>query len=146
MGWEEAESWDNNKNKKPVKGSLKENVIVKENKTLKNTNISLTESSIKQKLERILYCEKITTPQTIVNVIEPDNLKEQNIPDLITSGPKEICDTKKINQSLTHKNKKTFKKQSNAFSSSNTENSGVRGPLHGSTNGHCDENEKHCRV
>jgi hypothetical protein len=86
---------------------------VKENKTLKNTNVYLDESSINQNSESILYCEKITTPQTIANVIERENLMIQDNSNLklITSGPKEVYDSKTINQSLIHKNEKTFNEQ-----------------------------------
>ncbi len=114
MGREKTKS----RNKKPEIGSLKDVLNVKENNNFKNTNVYLNESSINQNSERILFCEKITTTQTIANVIERENLKEQNIPDLklITSGPKEICVTKRINQSLIHKNKKTFKEQKDDLS------------------------------
>ncbi len=60
----------------------------------------------------------------MASVKKTDNLLIQDNSDLklITSGPKEVYDSKMINQSLIHKNKKTLKEQSNAFSSSNTEN------------------------
>ena len=48
----------------------------------------------------------------MANVIKvSDNLLNEDIPDLkvANSSPKEICDAKMINQSLIHKNKKTFK-------------------------------------
>ena len=80
---------------------------------LKNTNVYLIESSVNQNSEHELICEKMTTTQSMANVIELENLKEQNNPDLklITSGPEEIYVTKRINQSLIHKNYKTFNEQ-----------------------------------
>ncbi len=75
-------------------------LIVKENNILKNTNIYLTESSIKQNSET-LASEKITTTQLVNNVIKPIENQEQNYPNLRMTipGPKEVFDSKMINQS-----------------------------------------------
>ncbi len=94
----------------------KEIVNVKENKYFEKTNLFFTESPIKKNSEYMLICEKITTTQ-LTGVIKQDKKNHRNekyLQDLRMANPnpkrksKINYDSYMINQSLLHKNKKTF--------------------------------------